>query len=566
MLGGINTKVSTYTNQATEFRDIQNLHFTTPNALTKRQGSTLYLGATISGRITGLTEFQRLSGSSYIISTANTNAYSVTSSYNVIKTGLKNNALFDFVTFVDRLFSANGQDFFKFDGVNTYNFSLPPGATSGFGVTALVGGTLNGTYLASYGYLNERGYFGPAAPGATIVLNGTTFGSIGYYGMTTPPGFGVTAIALYRTTAGGVDLVGTTFAPINTDSVTDPGWPLSTRLANFNLYFTMAPRYMEIYNNQLMLAGFSSALSTLYWSDIGEPESIDPTFFAEFRTNDGDRITTLKTYNNAMIVAKERSFHRLTGDNPSDFLVQEISDQYGCLSNRAAVVFENKLWFLDTKGVVEYNGANIAIVSNRIESIFLSMNIDAARDNAVAIHYRDFNEVWFAIPINGSTTNNAIVIYDYIADAWTRYTGLFISSLFVGQGNLTSKAAIYGGYTGNIFYFDKNLMGDSGQGITCSFATRFHTDRGQTTENMWRRFYMDVDPILGITQPISINFRTNYGTTNVLSRTMYQNPFQSRVDFGLASRSIQVEMVHYSATLSIKVNGYSLESRFQRNV
>ena len=45
------------------------------------------------------------------------------------------------------------------------------------------------------------------------------------------------------------------------------------------------------------MAGFSAQPSRVYWSNIGEPEGVDPSFFAEFRTNDGDRLTGLKVYN-----------------------------------------------------------------------------------------------------------------------------------------------------------------------------------------------------------------------------------------------------------------------------
>ncbi len=174
LMGGINNKVSQYLNGPMEFSDLSNLHFSTPGALNKRPGTSLYLGATIASRITGGVEFQKLDGSSYIIVTANTNAYKVTGSYSAFKSGLLNNALFDFTTYVDRLFGANGQDFFKYDGTNSTAYSLPPGAT-GWGVTAVLGVGLSGTFVASYGYLNDRGYYGPTAPGITIVLNGANF-------------------------------------------------------------------------------------------------------------------------------------------------------------------------------------------------------------------------------------------------------------------------------------------------------------------------------------------------------------------------------------------------------
>lgn len=559
----MNSKVSPYHQAETEFRDILNLNFATYGDLCKRQGTTLYVGATVTGRVTGLVEYQRLNGASYVVATANTTAYTVSGSFSPFKTGLLNNALFTFVTLVDRLFACNGQDYFRFDGSASSAYSLPPGIT-GFGVTAVIGGGLSGTFVAGYGYLNDRGYRGPVSNGLTITLNGITFGSVQYYGMTAQSGFGITAIALYRTSASGVDLAGTTFAGFGATTATDTGFTLTTTLANYNLYFTLVPRYLEIYNNQLFMAGFSSMPSTAWWSDIGEPEGVDPTFFAEFRTNDGDRITGMKAYNGALIVAKERSFHRLIGDNPSDFSLTEISDQYGCLSHRAMVTFEDSLWFLDSKGIVEYNGANVQIVSYKVESFFAAMNIAAARDNAIAVHNRMSNEIWFSIPCNGATLNNVTLVYDYAVKAWTRYEGFQPSSIASIQGNLTSRSMMYGGYTGSLFYFGSSFMGDNGQGITCSLQTHFHSPEGESSESQFRRFYLNLVPVLGITQPITVNLKTNYGDSTMISRTMYQNPFQSRVDFGLSARSIQAEVIHASASLPFQVQGYTFESRHQR--
>lgn len=547
-----------------EFRDLSNVNFATPGALTKRPGTDLYLGATIAGRITGGVEFERLNGASYIVATANTNAYTVTSSWNAFRTGLLNDALFDFVTFVDRLFAANGQDFFKFDGTNTSNYSLPPGS-SGFGLTAVLGIGLSGTFLASYGYQNDRGYYGPPATPKSITLDGVTFGTIGYVGLTTPAGYGISALQFYRTSAGGADLTGTTFTAAGATYFTDNA-PLSALLGGDQLFFTLAPRYLEIYNNQLFMAGFSSLPSTVFWSEIGEPESVDPEFNAEFRTNDGDRVTGLKTYNGSLFVSKERSFHRVTGDNPDNFLLQEVSDQYGCISNRAMVVFESRFWFLDPKGIAEYDGANVKIVSNKVEDIFTAMNLSAARENATAIHARQFNEVWFSIPCYGATINNCIVVYDYLTQAWTHYDGISPSVLFLAKGSRPAKTPFFGGYTGTMSYFSASLMGDAGRAITCVIDSRFYAARDQTTESMYRRFYANFDPIPGSSQAIDINLRSNYGTTIQVSRTMYQNPFQTRIDFGISARSIQAEIIHASATLPFKLDGFAFESRFQRAV
>lgn len=573
LFGGVNAKASAYLNGPHEFRDLLNMNFLNPGALTKRPGSTMYAGSTVTGKITGGVDFQRLGGASYIVMTANTNLYTVSppATISPVVTGLLNNAMFDFVTFADRLFAANGQNFFKFDGTNNYKFSLPPGATAAWGVTQTIGGSLTagvtGTFVFAYGYVNERNYVGPVSNAFTLTINGATFNSVTYLGMTLDQaGYGITALQLWRSSNGGVDLYGTTLAVSGATQIIDTGFPLGSSLALPHLWFTLAPRYQEIYNNQFFMAGFSSMLSRAYWSEIGEPEAIQPTFYAEFRTNDGDRITGMKSYNGGLIVTKLNSMHRVIGDNPTNFALQEISNDYGCVSNQAMVTFENLFWCLDTKGIVQFNGSQVAIISEKMEPTFAVMNVVAAIDQATAVHFKQSNEIWFSFPINGATLNNTIVVYDYISQAWARYDGIVPSVLFVAQGVQTVKTVYYGGYTGALSYVSASFMGDNGNAITCSPFTRWLAPSGQTTESMYRRFWLDVDPVIGVTQAINCLFFTNYATTIQATGLIYQNPFQTRLDFGLSARSIATQFFHVSASLPFKVNAYAFESRYQRSV
>lgn len=568
-MGGINSKASPYNNEITEFRDLSNLSFFIPGALSKRPGSDAYLGATVTGRVHSGFEFTRLSGASCLVAAANTNFYEVDSAWTAVRSNV-GTGNFDFVAFVDLLFAANGSDFFKYDCNTTYNFSLP--VVNGYTAIAALGGSLSPGVTAAFyvgvAHVNNAGYIGPVQRLGPITVNGTAGqNSITINNLTSvaPAGYGITAAALYRSLPDDTTLFFTTLAPVNFGSITDTGFPLSTEPESTALFFTLAPRYLELYNNQLFMAGFSSLLSTVYWSDIGEPESVQPESFAEIRTNDADRVTALKAYAGSLVVFKERSFHRISGDSPENFLIQEISDQYGCVSNRAAVIWEDFLWFLDPKGIVEYNGANVTVVSTKVEPIFMRMNLLAARDNAAALHYRERNEVWFVIPIDGSSINNCVVVYDYIAKAWTKYEGVDVSCLFLAQGaSLQVPAPFFGGYSGTMDYFGASFMSDRGQPILCSMDTAFHAKGVQTSQAMWRRFYLNVNPV-GVTQAIDVNMMQDYGASYVLSRTMYQSPFQSRIDFGISSRSIAAHVEHESATLPFVFYGYAFEHRFLRS-
>lgn len=566
-LGGINTKVSEYITGDFQFLDLKNYTFERPGSLTKRTGFTQYVGATVTGRFTGVYEFEKLDGSSYVIAAANTNAYDVTTgSFNPIKTGLTANALFDFETYVDRLFAANGAQFFKYDGSNVTNFSLPrpDAAPVGFtlGFTGTVSG-FSGVFQYAIAYKNDIGYIGPVSPEDSVGVSGQ---AVVLSGFTTPADFGISSILIYRTGNGLGDLFLLDEIPAGSSLYVDSNSAtLSTEPPNDNLFFTLVPKYLELYNNQMFFAGASSQLSTVYFSDIGIPESIAPEYFFEVRTNDGDRVTGMRSYQGFLLIFKERSCHILSGDNPDNFLLREISDQYGCISNRSIVTFEDRCFFLDRKGVVEYNGANIRVVSNAVENDFLRINLSAARENATAIHNRLRNEVWFSIPVDGAEENNLTLVYDYVVNAWTTFDGFSVSSIASVRSRFERETLLYGGYSGALFNFGSSIFGDNGQGFTALMKTRFIKPLGNSTTEQFRRLYIDQDAIQGTTSPFEVEFFKDYEDTPVLQRQMFQSEFQSRIDYGIPAKAISFKISN-SSTLPIRVNGFTVESRLQRRV
>jgi len=563
--GGLNTKVSKYDTQENEFIDLSNFDFSVPGSLSKRPGSTLYVGGSIIGPINSINEYQKLNGFSQVIVGANTNLYTLDSgTFNSIKSGLLNNGIFDAITFVDRYFTGNGQDFLVYDGASTRAFSLPPGTGLTFAQGVSNGSGMSGIFQYGYGYLNERGFFGAVSTGITVSATGVS--TITLSGFTTPTGYGITAIVIYRTDPNLGDLFRIGYLAPNGATFIDNNLETSDFAEPDYLWFTMAPKYLEVYNNQLFMAGFSGAPSTVYFSDIGEPEGIQPTSFFEVRTNDADMVTGLKSYNSKLMVFKQFSFHEVSGDTVDNISVRQISDQYGCLNNRAIAVYEQYCNFLDPKGIIRYTGANIEVLSTRVEPVFLSMNINSARNAATAIHAKLRNEIWFAIPYNGATLNNLIVAYDYAVNAFTKYDGPFPSSLGYLKATFSLPTAFYGSYSGTISYFGSSFLGDNGSAINCHFKTRFLHDMGNSVTKQFRRFYVDLDPVIGSTSALNISFYTDYSTTAGLTRTMYQAPFQSRIDFGLPAKSMAVELSNNTATDPVRIHGFTIESRFQRAV
>lgn len=562
--GGMNQKASRYMTGTQEALDISNFDFSVLNAHTKRPGTTQYIGSTVQGPIFGLYEFNQLSGFSQIISTANTNAYAVVGqALNGIRSNLLNNGIFNFITFVDRMFATNGQDFFRYDGTNTYSFSLPPGLST-FGATITGGATgSTGVYTYYYGYLNERGYYGPAINGITAIF--ATNQVVELVGFTTPQGFGITAGVVYRTDANLTTAYQIGYFTPGATSFFDGNLPLNTALlANQYLWFTMAPQALEIFNNQNFLIGFSANPSTTYFSDIGEPEGIGATAFFEVRTNDGDYLTTGKSYFSQLCLAKQRSFHALSGDNPANFALRQITDQYGCIAKRAIAVYEQTCWFLDEKGVCEFDGANVEIVSNRVEPFFKQMNLPVARKLAQMLHVKSRNEVWTAIPYQGASVNNLILVYDYASDAWAHFDGLNPSAIALMTGSLSTRSVGFGDFSGAINYMGASLFGDNGRAITALISYPFKNGHENSTEHFWRRLWIDLDAF-GLTQTISVNLYANQSSLAAFTNQLISNGFQNRIEFGVSSKDLAVQLIH-SQMSPLRINGYTIAHRFQREV
>jgi hypothetical protein len=369
----------------------------------------------------------------------------------------------------------------------------------------------------------------------------------------------------------------------------------SDRVAYVDFNLVYSPKILELYQNRLFIGNLVSnnnkftpkfigtnntvdasasiktftaegAKSTIIYSEQAEPEAIDIANNIEVRTNDGDEITGLKSYSNALVITKNRSIHQLNGQDPDNFVLSQVSDIYGCVNNRAMVIFNDILWMLDRKGIIQYNGANVNIVSIKMDSVFNRMNYKFAQKEACAIYHKELNQVWFCFPVDNSEKNNMIVVYDFIANAWTKFEGLEPSVIAIAQGSLAKPQAFFGGYSGGINYFGESFMNDYGKnGITCLFQTPYYSPTGHSTERQFRRYFLDVDPVAGSSTPIQMAFLPNYSTTVGFTVSIYQQQFQTNVNFGIPAKSLSARGLHFSATLPIKVNGYTFESRYQRS-
>lgn len=331
-------------------------------------------------------------------------------------------------------------------------------------------------------------------------------------------------------------------------------------------YDNYSPRFLSTNSNILFASGFSAVRSSVFFSDIGEPQGFNAENSFEVRTNDGDEITGQITYGPRTMIFKKNSFHQLTGDNANNLLLQEVSTVYGCLNNRSICLFENILAFLDRKGIVVYNGASPELVSQKVQPIFDRMNYSAALSTACMVHDKLRSQIMTSIPVDGATFNNITVVYDYLAKAWATYDGFVPTVLSTIEGRNNSKNVFYGTSQGIVSWFGPSFTTDNGVGATTYFKTRFFKDMGDSVTKQYRRLYLNVDADPGTTYIIPVKFFQDYGPSVVLSTTMLLGQFQDRIDFGIASKSLAFELSNVQGNSPLRVYGFTIESRLQRKV
>lgn len=477
---------------------------------------------------------------------------------------------------------------------------------------------------AAYGYLRADGYYSPidfVSSGKAVTPYvygvspndwlGATTGNYGnnvtlrILSLTTPANQGITAIALYLALdvytgnspnigivssvlgdavtgqiSPNVDLSrfklftllssGATQALINNIST---GWTqLTASMPSFSgmafcFFNTFTPKYIEINQNSLFSSGFSSSPSEVKFSLTGQPEVYEEDSSFEVRTNDGDKVLGIKSFQNNLMIFKKNSFHKLVGTDETNYQLVELSTQYGCLSNKAIVEYNNKLLFLDQEGIVEFNGANWQIISTPIEPTFRRMNVSGAIEKAVGIHYQERNQVWFGIPVDGATSNNLTVVYDYLLNAWTFIEGFRPSAFAPIKQSLNKRTSWYGTPSGIIYYMSPSFFSYNGTAFTCMIETAFDSPDGTDVENMFRRLFLDVNQVSGITGTIGINVMANHDRSTVRATfSIYQNAFQTRADFGVPGKAVGFQMFHSNISLPLTLNGYNVQRRFLRKV
>ena len=161
------------------------------------------------------------------------------------------------------------------------------------------------------------------------------------------------------------------------------------------------------------------------FSDILDADTYD-RIYGQFRFNAGtaDHIVGFHSFSDdKLVVFNRNSIHIVAnslalGNSSSQLITNEV----GCLARDSVQQVGNNMIFLSDNGVYGLNF--IDLYNLRGQDVPLSSSIEgtikrinkAYAHNAKSVYFN--NRYYLAVPLDGSTTNNALIIYNFINKQW----------------------------------------------------------------------------------------------------------------------------------------------------
>ena len=321
-------------------------------------------------------------------------------------------------------------------------------------------------------------------------------------------------VQIIQTFNGLVMLRGAGLDPIYCDNL-DEGWKALPVPSGDNL--PLPPASNGVYfQNRLFVINLDDDATyrdVVFVSDIGSVASClqGELIYQNFRINQGSRdsLVGLYKFNDTTLLAfKEDSVYVVTniyGDNESitsNAQLDTVSTEYGLRAARAVVQVGSDVWFLaHRRGVVsvrqteqnKLQGVDVP-VSRDVEPLIRRINWEAAANATMA--FWD-NKVYVAVPLDGASYNNAVLVYDTLTQRWAGHDESAVLKVFdwirIPYGGETRL--LYISDDGYVCLYEDGLLdqipGNGGAVTSSSVASRW-VSRGYTAGLTGRKQFGEV--------------------------------------------------------------------------
>lgn len=198
--------------------------------------------------------------------------------------------------------------------------------------------------------------------------------------------------------------------------------------------YASAPKgnILEIFEDRLCVAGVTAEPLTVYYSNVGVPQTFSGTDV--LKPLGTDSVTDLVNYYGTLLIFKQNSIWKLTFiyDQVVSLFVPKLelqSGNYGACSKKSTTWVENDIWFFTGREVrsIGYKdqqigilGVNSSVISEQIKETLQDIAIDNFRKVVVFYQERRF---YLTVPLSSEDNDTMFVCHTLYSNSWTKYTG-----------------------------------------------------------------------------------------------------------------------------------------------
>jgi hypothetical protein len=207
--------------------------------------------------------------------------------------------------------------------------------------------------------------------------------------------------------------------------------------------------------------------NTVRWSNLGLPGTLESDSYVDIIDKEGDEIVRLKAYADKLLIFKKYSLHKLTYVGGEDFPFEASAIDYRTINNAPYSIAETPLGlvFLNEEGLQITDGEVVkTLPADKAVTALLRRLYAGSMHLAYAISSDTTQEYILTVPLDGSTTNNHIISWNWKYNTWrvsdktADVLGLYTNNL---GGTWNSIKAYYGVELAHLSWNSSKLYPDS---------------------------------------------------------------------------------------------------------
>lgn len=526
---GLNSHVSSWNLQDNQASQVRNVRFNRAYSSVSKRKTMQEYGDVGSTAITSLHRYYGSDGTQSLLATTSTVLMGDgdTGTFANLRTNdLTDGIRWTWVTYQDNAIGMNGTDLpIKYDGSTDITANTTGHRTAGYLVAELgapYAELLTGANLeASKWYIYRMAWYdgttytystarsNPIQAGSSvqdITLTNIPLGPSGtttrYLFRTDGKASAAAALALDSTAYKLAITIADNSTLTTPDAIADGSLTtvLSTWITDNSAVDATVPigKYCVIHQERLFVAGNSTDKSDLFWSDEYNPDYFTVIDLEKIRPDDGDSITFIKNLLGILTVGKENSIQKFytSPTSETDWYVSDPFTFIGCPAPHSVANTPVGLVYLGRRGIYRFTGQSSELISDAV-TVDIDDILETEFDDVFGYYWKSEYNMAYTSQAAGGVSNNRVLIYDIIRDAYTMdFKNI---NCFEAFDSGTDFGVLYSGdsTTGGLVY--------AHEGSTVLFSVQYKSDLDAGTFDDTRSQGTEEDPELELAWDCTID-------------------------------------------------------------